>query len=103
MSNVYLATNPTCHARTKHVKLDLHFVRECVVSKQLSILHIPSDQQLVDLLIKPLSIQQFIFHRSKLNIMIMPLRLRRNIEDKLSSMSATGNQLQQSKDNDMEQ
>jgi hypothetical protein len=28
LSAVYLATNPVQHQRTKHVQIDLHFVRE---------------------------------------------------------------------------
>ena len=31
LSTVQLAANPVLHARTKHVELDLHFVREKVL------------------------------------------------------------------------
>jgi hypothetical protein len=31
ISVVYLSTNPVQHQRTKHVEIDLHFVRENVV------------------------------------------------------------------------
>ena len=33
----YLATNPILHARTKHVEIDYHFVRECVLQRSLSL------------------------------------------------------------------
>lgn len=35
MSAISLATNPVFHARTKHVEVDFHFVREKIGQKQL--------------------------------------------------------------------
>lgn len=40
-SVVALAHNPVLHARTKHIELDLFFVRDKVLSKQLKVAHIP--------------------------------------------------------------
>ncbi|XP_061357895.1 uncharacterized mitochondrial protein AtMg00810-like [Gastrolobium bilobum] len=41
LSAVLLTPNPIFHSRTKHFELDLHFVREKVVSKAVSIYHVP--------------------------------------------------------------
>lgn len=49
-----LASNPKYHSKTKHIELDLHFVREHVTQKQLEIYHVPSSEQLTDILTKPL-------------------------------------------------
>lgn len=40
-TQVFIA-NLICHARTKHVKLNLHFVRDRVFASKLLVLHIPS-------------------------------------------------------------
>jgi EAL domain-containing protein (putative c-di-GMP-specific phosphodiesterase class I) len=50
----YLSVNPVFHARTKHVAIDFHFVRELVASKFLEIHFVPSSNQIADVLTKPL-------------------------------------------------
>jgi hypothetical protein len=37
---VYLSTNPIQHQRTKHVEIDLYFVREKVAISQVCVLHV---------------------------------------------------------------
>jgi histone deacetylase 1/2 len=68
LSAVSLAHNPVMHSRTKHMEIDLFFVREKVLSKQLSVLHIPGTDQWADVLTKPLSSSKFLELRSKLNV-----------------------------------
>ena len=50
----YLSANPVFHARTKHIEVDYHFVRERVSQKQLQIKFISSKDQLADIFTKPL-------------------------------------------------
>jgi hypothetical protein len=42
VSAVYLSTNPVQHQRTKHVEIDLHFVRERVACGVVRVLHVPT-------------------------------------------------------------
>ncbi|GKA28374.1 ribonuclease H-like domain-containing protein [Tanacetum coccineum] len=42
VSAVYLSTNLVQHQRTKHIEIDIHFVRDYVVSGQVRVLHVPS-------------------------------------------------------------
>lgn len=44
ISSVYMAANPVHHWRTKHIKLDIHFIREKVALGQLRVLHVPTTQ-----------------------------------------------------------
>ena len=67
-SALQLAHNPVLHARTKHMELNVFFVREKVLTKQLVVQHIPGTDQWEDLLTKPLSSTRFTYLSSKLNV-----------------------------------
>ena len=44
----YLSANPVFHARTKHIEVDYHFVRERVARKLLHIRFVSTHHQLAD-------------------------------------------------------
>lgn len=67
-STCSLTHNPILHARTKHMELDLFFVREKVIAKQLTVIQVPGQDQWADLLTKPLSPTRFLLLRDKLNV-----------------------------------
>ncbi|GKD94762.1 ribonuclease H-like domain-containing protein [Tanacetum coccineum] len=65
---VYLSTNPVQHQRTKHIEIDIHFVREYVASDQVCVLHVPSRFQYADIFSKGLLTALFLEFRSSLNV-----------------------------------
>ena len=75
-STVLLTANPILHNRSKHFELDLHFVREKVASRQVSVSHIPAHDQAADILTKAIPSTNFPFYRSKLRVEDSPLSLR---------------------------
>ncbi|XP_035830959.1 uncharacterized mitochondrial protein AtMg00810-like [Helianthus annuus] len=68
VSAIYLSGNPVQHQRTKHVELDIHFVREQVQRGQVRILHVPSRYQIADIFTKGLPRVLFDDFRSSLGI-----------------------------------
>jgi hypothetical protein len=68
VSVVYLSTNPVQHQRTKHVEIDLHFVRDRVAIGDVWVLHIPTTSQFADIFTKGLPSSTFTKFRSNLNI-----------------------------------
>ena len=68
LSTVLLSANPVLHARTKHIELDLYFVREKVIWKEVEVRHVPSADQLADVFTKTVFSTQFIEFRHKLRI-----------------------------------
>ncbi|KAL4014841.1 hypothetical protein IC575_027059 [Cucumis melo] len=66
VSAISLAHNPIFHARTKHIKIDYHFVWKKVLRKDISFRYISSNNQLADILTKPLLSPTFLRLRDKL-------------------------------------
>nr|GEZ56704.1 hypothetical protein [Tanacetum cinerariifolium] len=54
VSAVYLSTNHVQHQRTKHIEIDIHFVRDYVASGKVRVLHVPSRFQYADIFTKGL-------------------------------------------------
>jgi len=54
VSACYMSSNPVHHKRTKHIELDVHFVREKVAVGQCKVIHVPTAQQYADVMTKGL-------------------------------------------------
>ena len=81
VSAIELAKNHVYHSRTKHIELDMHFIRDKVLAKELEIRYIPSEEQIADILTKPLTFIHFNYFRAKLNVQTCPLSLRGDVKE----------------------
>jgi len=68
VSAIYLADNPVQHQRTKHIEINIHFVRENVARGQVRVLHVPSRYHIVDIFTKGLPLVLFEDFRDNLSI-----------------------------------
>ncbi|KAK1663119.1 hypothetical protein QYE76_051278 [Lolium multiflorum] len=64
VSAIYMSSNPVQHRRTKHIEIDIHFVRERVSLGEVRVLHVPSALQFADVMTKGLPSQLFLDFRA---------------------------------------
>jgi histone deacetylase 1/2 len=64
----YLSANPVFHARTKHIEVDFHFVRERVAQGLLQIRFISTKDQIADGFTKAIPVRQLEGFRHNLNL-----------------------------------
>ncbi|KAJ0521210.1 putative RNA-directed DNA polymerase [Helianthus annuus] len=72
VSAVYLSDNPVQHQRTKHIEIDIHFVREKVRVGHIRVLHVPAANQYADIFTKGLPRDLFQSFRSSLSVCTPP-------------------------------
>jgi hypothetical protein len=68
VSVVYLVSSPVQHQRMKHVKIDLHFIRDKVAIGEVHVMHVPITSQFIDIFTKGLSSPFFSEFHSSFNI-----------------------------------
>ncbi|KAA3483162.1 putative N-acetyl-gamma-glutamyl-phosphate reductase, chloroplastic [Gossypium australe] len=61
--------NPVLHSKFKHVEFDLFFIREKIVAGTLQVGRVPSQDQVVDILTKPLWVGFFTKFRNQLRVL----------------------------------
>ncbi|GJT81199.1 ribonuclease H-like domain-containing protein [Tanacetum coccineum] len=60
------------HQRTKHIEIDIYFVRDLVAARQVRVLHVPSRYQFADIFTKGLPSSLFEEFRSSLSVRSPP-------------------------------
>jgi hypothetical protein len=68
-SSIKLVKNHVYHARTKHIEIEHHYIREHVVVGDVEVAYIPTSKQEVDMLTKPMGSLKFAESRRQLGIM----------------------------------
>ncbi|GJS87134.1 ribonuclease H-like domain-containing protein [Tanacetum coccineum] len=72
VSAVYMSANPVQHQQTKHIEIDIHFVRDKVAAGHVRFLHVPSRFQYADIFTKGLPYPLFADFRSSLSVCKTP-------------------------------
>jgi hypothetical protein len=67
-SYIKMTKNLVFHDRSKHIEIRYHYIRDMVQRGALKLLYVSMDEQVVDVLTKPLSLVKFEHFRDKLGI-----------------------------------
>ena len=65
---IALAKNPTQHARTKHIDIQQHYVREQIASGAVELEHMSTHNQVADGLTKTLPKDKFVQFRNAIGL-----------------------------------
>ena len=77
-SCIKLSNNPMFHDRSKHIKIRYHYIRDMVQKGEVRLQYVATDEQVVDVLTKPLSRTKFDYSRDKLSV--VPLQRERSLQ-----------------------
>ena len=80
MSSIQLARNPVFHARTKHIEVHYHFVREKVLAGEIDLAYVSTHEQIADIFTKALGAEKLQMFRSLLGVAEMELSLRGSVD-----------------------
>ncbi len=58
INSILFTNNPVYHARTKHIEVHYHFIKEKVLAKEIDLIHGNTEDQVVDIFTKALVIDK---------------------------------------------
>jgi hypothetical protein len=67
-SCVKLTENPVFHDKSKHIEIRYHYIRDMVQRGAVKLQYVATDEQIADVLTKPLSRVKFVYFRDKLGV-----------------------------------
>jgi hypothetical protein len=85
ISNILLANNPVYHAKTKHIEVHYHFIKEKVLTSEINLIHVNIEDQVVDIFTKPLGTDKLKRFRKMFGVLEVDLSLRGSVENSSST------------------
>ncbi len=85
ISSVLLVNNLVYHARTKHIEVHYHFIKEKVIAKEIDLIHVSTENQVVDIFTKALSTNKLKKFQKMLGVLEVDLSLRGSVENSSST------------------
>jgi hypothetical protein len=89
LSSIQLVRNPVCHARTKHIEVHYHFIREKVLVGEIDLIYVSTEDQVANIFTKVLGTEKHRQFYSMLRVMELELSLRGSVEMSSSTRADT--------------
>ena len=68
-SCVKLSENPMFHDKSKHIEIKYHYIRDMVQKGEVKLQYVVTEEQIADVLTKPLARVKFEYFREKLGVL----------------------------------
>ncbi len=85
ISNILLANNPVYHARTKHIEVHYHFIKEKVLAREIDLIHVNTENQVANIFTKALGTDKLKRFREMLGVLEVDLSLKGSVENSSST------------------
>jgi len=85
ISSILLANNPVYHARTKHIEVHYHFIKKKILTKEIDLIHVSTENQVVDIFTKALGTDKLRKFRKMFSVLEVDLSLRESVENSSST------------------
>jgi hypothetical protein len=79
--NILLVNNLVYHARTKHIEVHYHFVKEKVLTREINLIHFSIKDQVVDIFTKDLGIDELRKFINVFGVLKVDLSLRGSVDN----------------------
>jgi len=84
INSILLAHNSVYHAKTKHIEVHYHFIREKVLAKEIDLIHVNIENQVANIFTKALGIDKLRKFRKMLSVLEVDLSLRGSVENSIN-------------------
>jgi hypothetical protein len=85
ISSILLANNSIYHARTNHIEVHYHFIREKILAKEIDLVHVSTEDQVADIFTKALGTDKLKKFQKMLGVLEVDLSLRGSVENSSST------------------
>ncbi len=85
ISSILLANNPVYHARTKHIEVHYHFIREKILTREIKLIHVSTENQVDDIFTKALGTDKLKRFKKMRGVLEVDLSLRGSVENSSST------------------
>ncbi len=85
INSILLVNNLVYHARTKHIEVHYHFIKEKVLTREINVIHVSTKNKVVDILTKALGTYKLRRFRKILGVLEVDLNFRGSVENSSST------------------
>jgi hypothetical protein len=85
INSILLANNLVYHARTKHIEVHYHFIKEKVIAEEIELIHVNTEIQIVNIFTKALGTDKLRKFLKMLGVLEVDLSSRGSVENSSST------------------